>query len=182
MKRYTVSQMRSKLFLLLLVCVLGSAALASAELGAGAAAPLFQLKSVAGKPVNLTDQLGTKATIVAFFTSWSQSCRQEIALLQELAEQDQNSGLKIIGVSFDRKTEELKKFLADNKLTFPIAHDRKLTTLKEYRILIIPTLFVLDAEGKISNTYVDFDSNVAETVRNEVKGLLAPEPIRNAEQ
>ena len=173
LKRYTVSQMRSKLVLFLLVCALGSAALASTELATGSAAPLFQLKSVAGKPVNLADQLGGKATIIAFFTSWSQSCRQELALLQELAEVD---GLRIIGVSFDRKTEELKKFLAEAKPTFPIAHDRKLTALKDYRILIIPTLFVLDAAGKISNIYVDFDENVAEAIKKEVL------TTRNAEQ
>jgi peroxiredoxin len=164
--------MRSKLILLLLVCVLGGAALASAELGTGSVAPLFQLKSVAGKPVNLASQLGSKATIVAFFTSWSQSCQQEIALLQQLAEQNEDGGLKIVGVSFDRKSEELKKFLAESKPTFPVAHDRKLATLKEYRILIIPTLFVLDAEGKITNSYVDFDDNVKTALSQDIAGLL----------
>lgn len=138
------------------------------------AASSFKLPALSGKTISLEQSLGSKLTILSFFASWSKSCKAEVDFLQDLHEKYGRKGIKIIGVSFDRKTKALKKFVEDQEITFAIAHDKKLKTLKDYRILIIPTLFVIDRRGIIQSIYVDFDKNVKEALTQEIKKLLVP--------
>jgi peroxiredoxin len=53
-------------------------------------------------------------------------------------------------------------------------HDKKLETLKDFRILILPTLFVIDQSGNINSIFVDFDENVQKAVLTETEKLLKP--------
>ncbi|MEA3493689.1 MAG: TlpA disulfide reductase family protein [Candidatus Margulisiibacteriota bacterium] len=118
--------------------------------------------------------LGNRVIILNFFASFSKSCKGEAIFLQELSKKYGKKGLKVIGVSFDRKSKKLKQFIDENNLSYKIFHDKKLKTLKDYRILILPTLFVIDKPGNIKNIYVDFDKNVSEALSKEIKDLLAP--------
>ena len=127
-----------------------------------------------GKTVSLERYLGKNITILSFFTSWSKSCRQELFFLKELHKKYSKKGFKIIGISFDRKLKKLQPFINENNIRFEILHDKKLKTLKDFRILIIPTLFVIDKEGNIKSIYVDFDKNVEKAVTKEIQKLLAP--------
>ncbi|MEE8637544.1 MAG: peroxiredoxin family protein [Candidatus Margulisiibacteriota bacterium] len=160
-----------KAAIILIVLLLGISASAKSALKVGSPSPSFDLPNLEGKTVSLKDYLGKKVIVLSFFASWSKSCQQEILFLQDLSK---NKGLKILGVSFDRKLKNLKSFINENKIGFEILHDKKLKTLKDFRILIIPTLFVIDKEGIIKSIYVDFDQNVKKAVSKEVQKLLVP--------
>lgn len=118
--------------------------------------------------------LGNRVIILNFFASFSKSCKEEAVFLQELSDKYTKKGLKVIGVSFDRKSRQLKQFIEENQIDYKVLHDKKLRSLKDYRILILPTLFVIDRSGNISNIYVDFDENVKEALSKEIKNLLTP--------
>ena len=160
-----------KAIIILIVVLVGISASAKPALKVGSPSPSFELPNLEGKTVSLSDYLGKKVIVLSFFASWSRSCQQEILFLQDLSK---NKGLKILGVSFDRKLKNLKSFINENTIGFEILHDKKLKTLKDFRILIIPTLFVIDKEGNIKSIYVDFDKNVKKAVSKEVQKLLAP--------
>ncbi len=171
---YTVEQMLRKAILVLFVLLIGMAALAKPTLKVGLPPPNFELSNLQGETIELESYLNKNIIILSFFTSWSKSCVEEIDFLQELFEQYKTKNVKIFGISFDRKLEDLKSFVRKNGINFQILHDKKLKTLKDYRILIIPTLFVIDVDGNIKNIYVDFDRNVKEAVSKEIQRLLAP--------
>lgn len=138
------------------------------------AKPAFELPDLAGKTIFLKEYLGKEVVILSFFTSWSKSCQKEIDFLKETSKQYKDKNLEIIGISFDRKLEDLKEFVAKNEIDFGILHDKRLKTLKDFRIIIIPTLLIIDKEGNITNTYVDFDENVREAVSKEIEKILKP--------
>jgi peroxiredoxin len=154
--------------------LLGISASAKPVLKVGSPSPSFELPNLKGKTVGLKDYLGKKVIVLSFFASWSKSCQQEILFLQDLHKKYKKKGIKIIGVSFDRKLKKLESFINENNIKFEILHDKKLRTLKDFRILIIPTLFVIDKEGIIKSIYVDFDKNVKKAVSKEVQKLLVP--------
>lgn len=160
-----------KTAIILIILLVGISASAKPALKVGSPSPSFELPNLEGKTVSLSDYLGKKVIVLSFFASWSKSCQQEILFLQDLSK---NKGLKILGVSFDRKLKNLKSFINENTIGFEILHDKKLRTLKDFRILIIPTLFVIDKEGLVKSIYVDFDKNVKKAVSKEVQRLLAP--------
>ncbi|MFH1684110.1 MAG: TlpA disulfide reductase family protein [Candidatus Margulisiibacteriota bacterium] len=161
-----------KAILIFIVVLLGFSAVAKPTLTVGSPAPSFSLKNVSnGQSVDLDWYLGKKPIVLSFFASWSVSCQKEILFLEQLNEL-YGDNIKTVGISYDRKASKLQQFITENKLEFTIVHDQKLQTLKDFRVLIIPTLFVIDQSGNISSIYVDFDKNVEEAVSKEIQKLL----------
>lgn len=101
--------------------------------------------------------------MVVFFTSWSRACQDELAALRALDEKDQGKA-GILAVSFDKKSKELKTYLAKAGLSFPVLYDKKLTAIDPFEILIIPTTFCLNRDGVIEKIFVDYDDNVKKAV------------------
>ncbi len=163
-----------KAAVIIIIALLAIPASATPVLRIGSPPPSFNLRNLDGKTVELEDVLGGNTVILSFFASWSKSCQEEVLFLNELARKYSAKGVKIIGVSFDRKISDLGSFISENAIKFEILHDKKLTTLKDFRILIIPTLFIIDKDGNLANIYVDFDENVEKAVSLEVKKLLVP--------
>ncbi len=159
---------------ILFIALLAGPVLAKPVLNVGSISPPFELPDLDGKTVDLQDYLGNNVVVLSFFASWSKSCQQEIIFLEELSKKYNQNNLKIIAISYDRKLEDLKSFVSENNLSIKILLDKKLKTLKDYRILIIPTLFLIDRSGNIKSVYVDFDSNVEKAVSQEIEKLLAP--------
>ena len=153
---------------------MATAAIAKPTLKIGSIAPSFKLPTLSGKTVDLDWSLGKRAVVLSFFASWSNSCQAVADFLNDLATKYSYNDVKIIGVSYDRRSEALQDYVTENKIRYTIVHDKKLKTLKDFRILIIPTLFVIDQEGKIRNIYVDFDRNVEQAVREDLKKLTKP--------
>jgi peroxiredoxin len=160
--------MRRRIIAVLVLILLAAPVIAETE----NAASSFKLPTLSGKTISLEQSLGSKLTILSFFASWSKSCKAEVAFLEYLHEKYSRKGIKIIGISFDRKSKVLQKFIDDQEIKFTVLHDKKLKTLKDYRILIIPTLFVIDSSGNIQSIYVDFDKNVKEALTQEIDKLL----------
>ena len=101
--------------------------------------------------VSLKESLG-KATLIDFWASWCQPCRQENPNVVALYKAFHNKGLNIISVSLDEDAVSWKEAIVKDKLTWT-----QVSNLKEmkdpialqYGITQIPTTFLLDAKGKI---------------------------------
>ena len=129
--------------------------------------PALSLPTLDGKTVNLSDFSG-KNIILTFFASWSKSCQQELADLQELSNQYAGT-LEVVTVSFDKKIKTLSEFVEQNKYTFNFLIDKKLSSLNKYAILIIPATFCINRDGKIDKIFVDYDENVKTAIEDWLK-------------
>ncbi|MBU1026549.1 MAG: TlpA family protein disulfide reductase [Candidatus Margulisbacteria bacterium] len=166
--------MTKKILVIALIVLLTAPVWAKPAAKVGSECPSFSLPTLSGEIINLDKYLGKNSIILSFFTSWSKSCVEETIFLEELHDKYHKKGLQVIGISFDRKGNKLASFISKNGLKYSILHDKKLKTLKKFRILIIPTLLVIDKKGNIKSIYVDFDKNVKESVAEEIKNLLIP--------
>ena len=163
--------LRKALFIFFAVLI-GFSALAAPTLKIGSPPPSFTLNDLNGSSTSLDTYLSRQVVVLGFFASWSKSCQEEVAFLNGLAKNYRAKNLKVVGISYDRKATDLKQFISTNKINFTILHDKKLKTLRDFRILILPTLYVIDQQGNIKNVYVDFDKNVAAAVTQDIKNLL----------
>ncbi|APW62646.1 TlpA disulfide reductase family protein [Paludisphaera borealis] len=102
-----------------------------------------------------TSQLQGKTVLVVFWASWGgQSVRREIPDLLKVAEKYRAKGLQIVGVSLDTEKADLEAFQKEQKLDWPEIFepggiDGRLAV--EYGVGSLPTMFLIDAQGKVVN-------------------------------
>jgi cytochrome c biogenesis protein CcmG, thiol:disulfide interchange protein DsbE len=118
-------------------------------------APDFALLTPDGKTIQLSNYRG-KIVLVNFWGTWCEPCIREIPSLQSAYEQLGDQGFVVIGINlFDneqaqhRTEEDIRTFIEQNTITYPVVLDTEGKVTDAYRVFPIPTSFIVDAQGSI---------------------------------
>ena len=114
----------------------------------GAPAPDFTLADVSGTQVSLSDFKG-QVVLLNFWATWCPPCKLEMPTLQQHYVDFKDQGLVVVGVEAGEPKAEVQAFAAEQQLTFPILPDEKSAVTDQYRVLALPTTFVIDRQGVI---------------------------------
>ncbi len=114
--------------------------------------PEISLTDLSGKTISLNAYAG-KPTLIVFWTTWCQPCKQEMAFLKTHASSlKKDDHITVVGVNM--LTSELSKsdvshFIQGKKIKFPILLDRddQLTTALD--VHTIPTSYLFNKKGKL---------------------------------
>ena len=113
----------------------------------GDKAPDFELKSMTGENIALSDYKGEPVLLI-FWSIYCSDCAEELQVIQEIYEEYGNS-LVIIGVNIDNQPEYVAQFVDDFGLTFTILLDSEGGVYYDYNILYTPTRLFIDKDGSI---------------------------------
>jgi peroxiredoxin len=131
----------------------------------------FTLKDVDDKDVKLSDYKG-KVVLLDFWATWCGPCKVEIPGFIELQDKYGKDGFQVLGVSVDDRAEQLRPYIADMKMNYPVlqglGHDDMMDSFGP--ILGIPTTMIISRDGKICGTHAGLTSK--ETFENQIKALL----------
>lgn len=137
-------------------------------------APDFTLTSVAGKTITLS-QLRGKVVLLDFWATWCAPCRLAIPHLNGLYKAYRERGLEIIGLSLDKGSpERVRKFALNMGIEYAIimADD---DLVKKYGISPIPTTYLIDREGYITNKWIGFSQTLMSKIAAETERALTRE-------
>ncbi|MEH7097757.1 peroxiredoxin family protein [Neobacillus vireti] len=119
-------------------------------LSIGAAAPDFELKTLTGDTVKLSDLKGKKV-MLNFWATWCPPCKAEMPEMEQFSKQINNDTV-ILAVNIDPQLD-VQGFVNENKITFPILLDAEDKVNEAYQILSIPTTYFINSKGIIQNKY-----------------------------
>ncbi|WHX98269.1 redoxin domain-containing protein [Neobacillus sp. DY30] len=117
----------------------------------GAKAPDFELKTLAGDTVKLSDLKGKKV-MLNFWATWCPPCKAEMPAMEEF-HKEAGDDVVILAVNIDPHLD-VKAFIDENGITFPIPLDEEDRVNEAYQVLSIPTTYFIDTKGNIGNKYI----------------------------
>lgn len=110
-------------------------------------------------------------TVIDFWATWCPDCRREIPTVKALFEQ-YGTKVKFVGVSFDKTQEALEKYVQTNDVRWSQYSEfkpwKETTISKDYNISWLPTMYLINPEGKVAYTTV-----LAERMGEKLAQLVA---------
>ena len=113
--------------------------------------PSYAAKFLDGKPFDVASEKGN-VVLLNVWATWCQPCRFETPELQALHRKYGDRGFKVIGVSVDNEGSdaEIKQFIDENKITYPIAFDPEGRVANVLRTTVLPTSVLIGRDGRIA--------------------------------
>ena len=146
--------MKTMAVIALLMIVFASYALAALKINDDA--PQFSLRDSAGNKYTLNDLVGptkkesNNGVVLSFFASWCTPCRNELPLMNALADELKGKGIHVVLVDVKEDFATIKNLLAELKVDKPIVlSDRNGKTSEEYQIRFLPMTFFIGSDAKI---------------------------------
>ncbi len=115
-------------------------------------APDVQLTDLEGSPVALSDFRGQVILYNAWAT-WCPPCKEEMPALQAFFEAHKESGFVIVAIEDGQPIEEVRAFVGEHRLTFPVWPDPQYKATTAFRANSLPTSFVIDRDGVVRLTW-----------------------------
>lgn len=117
-------------------------------------APDFSLAALDARTISLANYKGKKKVVLSYWASWCLPCRAEMPELRDFYKRyhREDSDFEILAVSLDDDTKDAEDYATAEKLPFPVLLDPRGRVANSYSVDGIPTLFVIDKDGKV--TYV----------------------------
>lgn len=118
----------------------------------GTDAPDINLHTIDGKQFSLKSLRG-KYVVLDFWASWCPDCRKDSPYIMSLYEKFAPKGVEFVGVSFDTKAEAWKNGVKKLGIKYTqvsdMKHMRESAVAQTYCVKWIPTVYVVDPEGKV---------------------------------
>jgi peroxiredoxin len=117
----------------------------------GMEAPDLNVMDFKGNLISLSKYKGN-IVVIDFWATWCDPCLQEFPKVKKMYRTFKGKGVQFIGVSLDDEIEDLKGFVAGNKVEWPQVFEGmrwKGMVSKTYNVEKIPIMFVLDRESRV---------------------------------
>lgn len=126
------------------------------NISVGEIAPDFSLQDSENNTFTLSDFQGKSPVVIYFYPKANTSgCTTQACGIRDQYSDFEEYGIVVFGISVDSK-DEIKEFVKDHNLNFPLLSDENKEVAKKYDVLnnlgiASRVTFIVDKEGKIVN-------------------------------
>ena len=108
----------------------------------------FALQDVNGEETRLSDYRG-KVVLINFSTTWCPHCRAITSYLKKLHQEYKDRGLIILNVDIQESQRRVMSFALKYGLPYRVLLDKSAEVARTYGIRGVPSLILVNKEGKI---------------------------------
>ncbi len=145
------------------------------RLKTGEPMPFVKYPDPNGKLEGLEKYKG-KYLLVDFWASWCGPCRQAIPKVKELYAENKAKGFEVVSISIDTDKDAWRKAMKDEAMPWEqLLSDDKDKTMEQFQFSGIPTLYMVDTEGRILDRFTGYGPDTETKIREYItKGTKAP--------
>jgi thiol-disulfide isomerase/thioredoxin len=115
-------------------------------------APSFTLKSLDGESYTVGGQR-EKPLIINFWASWCDPCHEEAPDIKKLSDKYKDKvDFYAVNITQGDTLENARQFVKQYGFNMPVLLDTEGTVKDQYRVIFIPTSFLIDRNGMIRET------------------------------
>jgi len=131
----------------------------------------FTLPLVGGAKLRLATERG-KVVFINFWATWCPPCREEMPAMERLWQAQKGQRFVLVAVSVDVDTKNVRPYLEEHKLTFPVGLDPRMDLANAYGVRAVPSSFIVNRQGYLTAIALgprEWDSDASHSL---VEGLL----------
>ncbi|MBM7598446.1 thiol-disulfide isomerase/thioredoxin [Virgibacillus halotolerans] len=116
----------------------------------GNMAPDFELETLSGETLKLSDLQGKKV-ILNFWATWCPPCKVEMPEMQEFYD-EHGDDVEIVAVNLTSSETNEKKvhdYIDEHKYTYPVPLDKDSEVGDTYMAITVPTTYFIGTDGKV---------------------------------
>lgn len=114
-----------------------------------------------------------KVTYVDFWASWCPPCKAAFPAMDRLYSEHKDEGFQVIAISLDSTKGAMDRFVDRAQPSFAIVWDEKQSLAYDAGIEVMPTSFLIDANGVIRKRHRGWGGSASEKeLEAEIKELL----------
>lgn len=147
----------------------------------GELAPDFSLPGVRASDVAITlSELQGKIVYVDFWASWCLPCLRSLPQIETLYQKYVDQGFAVVAITIDDPIEDALDFLDDLEapLSYHVVSDQRADVMDEYRVVGMPTSFLIDRSGRVHKVHKGFREGDTELLEQALVALLQSGPVR----
>jgi len=131
--------------------------------------PQVTFASLPGRDSVRIRDLAGATSLVVFWATWCEPCREEVGVLKQVLEQD--SSLKIVGLSIDESPAAVPLLVNRLSIPYPVGVGAN-TFFDSLQLEVIPQSFLLDAKGIVRDAFAGAVD--ASTLRKAIEKARQP--------
>jgi thiol-disulfide isomerase/thioredoxin len=163
-----------KHLLLMFILTLGCASMGSAGGGPAPDQPMpdFTLKPMNGRGAIRLASLKGRVVLLDLWASWCTPCREELPLLDDLAQRLRGEGVEIIAVSVDESRADADDFLRQRaRWHLTLVHDPSVA--EALNPPTMPSSYVIDTRGRLQQVNSGFQSGDIHRIEARLRELAS---------
>ncbi|HTM45955.1 MAG TPA: redoxin domain-containing protein [Polyangiaceae bacterium] len=122
-------------------------------------------------PASLTAQRG-RVVVLEFWASWCEACHVLLPVLNDWYDRLSAQGVTVIGVTTDPLTQAAQS-AQQLGMKYNVIADADAQITRDYHALLLPTVFVIDKQGRVRDVVVGFQRARMEQLGQFVQRLIS---------
>jgi thiol-disulfide isomerase/thioredoxin len=111
------------------------------------------------------EQFKGKYLLIDFWASWCGPCRAAVPKVKQLYDRYKDKGFEVVSISIDDSKTAWQKAMEEEKMPWQqwLSPDKN-KTMQTFLFSAIPTLYLVDRQGRIIGSYTGFTDNVEQKI------------------